>query len=558
MNNRLKIGLLVDGELVPKHIADLVSWAGQHDELHISHLIVQERGSRRPRRRQVSESPEPGASYQLLSALRFGLWKLINDYEAHRLGRRGEHAGALRLHDLGRLIEDRIDIAPEISRSGFVHRFRDGDLEKIKREAFDLLIHGGSGILKGGILESSRLGILSFHYGDNRSFRGGPAGFWEVYRRDPRTGFSLQILTEELDGGKIVARGHFPTQSYYLANQKHLQERATQYLKTVLLKIAATRELPPAEPSTPYAGVLNKLPNVPELMRYASMQALRFLRKFWFTCVGIQDRWHVAYCRVGWRDAVLWRGVRIEDQGGRFLADPFVFDRGGVVYCFVEDYSYRTAKGQISVFEIADSGSRYLGVAIEEPYHLSFPFLFEFDGALYMCPETAGAGEIRVYQCKQLPLGWEFVATLMKGVNAVDTMLFEADGRWWMLTNLDSSQIGDRCPELHLFFADNPLSHDWAPHPLNPLIVDSGRARNAGLILDGGKIFRVAQVHGGADDYGAGAKVFEITRLNRQEYEEALVCTLTPSFGPGITGIHHLHTDGRYTVWDFKTRERVS
>ncbi len=68
---------------------------------------------------------------------------------------------------------------------------------------------------------------------------------------------------------------------------------------------------------------------------------------------------------------------------------------------------------------------------------MSFPFLFRYDGALYMCPESLESGEIRVYRCTDFPQRWTHVATLMTGVPAVDTMLFEHEGRWWMMTCLD-------------------------------------------------------------------------------------------------------------------------
>ena len=33
---------------------------------------------------------------------------------------------------------------------------------------------------------------------------------------------------------------------------------------------------------------------------------------------------------------------------------------------------------------------------LHEPFHLSFPYLFEHDGALFMCPETSENRDIRI------------------------------------------------------------------------------------------------------------------------------------------------------------------
>ena len=68
--------------------------------------------------------------------------------------------------------------------------------------------------LKGEILNICRLGIISFHHGDNNFNRGGPPGFWEVFNREPSTGFIIQRLTEEIDGGDVIFKGKITT-SYF-------------------------------------------------------------------------------------------------------------------------------------------------------------------------------------------------------------------------------------------------------------------------------------------------------------------------------------------------------
>lgn len=88
----------------------------------------------------------------------------------------------------------------------FSDRFRDEDISKIKDCNLDLLIRFGFRILRGGILKSARYGIWSFHHGDNNVNRGGPAGFWEVMENCDETGSILQIVTEDMDAGKVLYR----------------------------------------------------------------------------------------------------------------------------------------------------------------------------------------------------------------------------------------------------------------------------------------------------------------------------------------------------------------
>ena len=85
-------------------------------------------------------------------------------------------------------------------------RYNEKDLQKIKSLNFNLLIRGGTGILKGEILKICKNGIISFHHGDNEFYRGSPPGFWEIINKEIRTGFIIQRLSEELDNGECCLR----------------------------------------------------------------------------------------------------------------------------------------------------------------------------------------------------------------------------------------------------------------------------------------------------------------------------------------------------------------
>ena len=54
---------------------------------------------------------------------------------------------------------------------------------------------------------------------------------------------------------------------------------------------------------------------------------------------------------------------------------------------------------------------------------------------------------------------------------------------------------------------------------MNPIIFDSKTARNGGMILENGELFRVYQRQG-LDNYGEGFGVAKITNINEHEYSE--------------------------------------
>jgi hypothetical protein len=262
----------------------------------------------------------------------------------------------------------------------------------------------------------------------------------------------------------------------------------------------------------------------------------------------LHERSRISVIAGKWNGRRSWR-VATASLRGRYWADPFVYTRAGRTFCFVEDLDPRTNRGHITALEVVSSRLVELGVALREPFHLSFPFVFEHQGELYMCPETSAAREVRLYRCLEFPLRWQLAQVLMRGVFAADPLLFEKGGRWWMLANIDEAETGDHCSELYLFSADSPLSTRWTPHPQNPLLVDSIGGRNGGLILDGEKCYRIGQCQG-FDRYGESLRVYEIKELTPERYAEELVGEIKPDFRKGLRGTHHLSTDGTTTVVD--------
>jgi len=170
---------------------------------------------------------------------------------------------------------------------------------------------------------------------------------------------------------------------------------------------------------------------------------------------------------------------------------------------------------------------------------------------LYMCPETSSIREIRLYRCINFPLHWEHCATLMRDISAADTVMFEKDGRWWMLTNIDTSGLGDHSSELHVFYADSPLSQEWKPCTSGPVIYSPLFARNGGLLMDASGIYRVAQKQG-FNTYGEGASIRRIVYLAEDGYEEALELDIELHIGGKKRDCHHLASNSRITVFDFK------
>jgi hypothetical protein len=390
-----------------------------------------------------------------------------------------------------------------------------------------------------------------------------------VFNQEPSTGFVIQRLPEELDGGDaqvvgdvvidrdVLMRGSIATVSPYARNLAQIYKKSSIFMHRFLEDLGKTRILPQTLPKSPYAHQLNTMPSLYIIALYQIKTFISTTRRHFNRRRGKDQRWGVAYqFAENWQSSVLSRSNIIANPPYRFLADPFVFRDGDLDVCFVEDYDFRTNRGKISVFKISGDKYEELGSALDEPFHLSYPFIFTVDNELYMCPETEEIREIRLYKCIEFPLRWSFHKTLIKDVSAVDTNIFFFKDRWWLLTNIDSSETGELCSELHIFYSDAFDSDAWTPHAKNPVIFDSQRARNGGFFRDGEKLLRVFQRQG-FDQYGESMGIAQIKDLGTETYREETVGTIEPHFAPKIIGTHSFsYYDGLLAI-DFLKVERI-
>lgn len=202
----------------------------------------------------------------------------------------------------------------------------------------------------------------------------------------------------------------------------------------------------------------------------------------------------------------------VTDVSANAVADPFLLRRNGLIYMFFEVMNGDSGRGEIA-YATSQNGIdwQYEKVVLREPFHLSYPQVFDWQGAVYMIPETRQAEAIRLYRADAFPGGWRHVATLRQGPFADSTLHY--DGRlWWMF-----AQRG--LDELCLFIGDSPAG-PWREHPSSPLWAGNRtRTRPGGRLLTyDGRLIRFAQ--DGWPSYGSFLRAFQIDRLDEFHYEE--------------------------------------
>jgi hypothetical protein len=241
----------------------------------------------------------------------------------------------------------------------------------------------------------------------------------------------------------------------------------------------------------------------------------------------------------------------------RSHADPFLLDRDGRGHVFFEEYDNRLDKGRIATFSIGpDLRCTEPTVALEQPYHMSYPFVFEDGGALYMIPETTHNRTVDLYACERFPDGWRLRKRLLYGLDAADTNLLVHDGRYWLFTSVRDP--GRRGRYLCIFFARELCAERWTPHPVNRRRLyeeapnTSGRGAG-GFFRREGALIRPAQRN--PDYYGQSIVLNRIDRLTEEEFQETPVGTVTaPARSGRKTGTHHVSLSDRFVVMDVRDR----
>lgn len=267
------------------------------------------------------------------------------------------------------------------------------------------------------------------------------------------------------------------------------------------------------------------------------------------------DQWVIMTAMGQDYDSLSWEALHpLIPEKDRYWGDPFIVRRAGQYYLFIEEKIYATGLGRIACLTLDGKGDLKANqVVLERPYHLSYPFIFEYNGMTYMMPETAGNRTIEVYRCLHFPDQWELFRTLMTDIYAVDATLLEYDGRWWLFTNIKEPG-GSSLDALHLFHAGEPFSETWTPHAQNPIVKDIRSARPAGhIFLQNGYLIRPSQ--DSYRRYGYALKFNRIQKLNENEYKEQTEQTFTPKGGK-ILATHTFNQSDGMTVIDAIVRRR--
>ncbi|MGN6569256.1 MAG: glucosamine inositolphosphorylceramide transferase family protein [Flavipsychrobacter sp.] len=547
--NRIKVGLLMDSLTVPNWICKLIEKINESNYAEVSLIVMNTANNQASSRLNKVVNNFNEVFFAAYKKLENKVHPIAND--------------AFYLKDVSSLLRTTPTVSVKPIQKKFSDTIIPDDIEKIKSYNIDVFLRFGFRILKGDILTIAKYGVWSYHHGDNTINRGMPAGTWEFLEKWPTTGSILQILSDELDGGQLLYRSQSATNTSYLnENRNNYYWKSAAFVPRMLKKLYEDRNNFIEKHVSPinqhpefYSNKLYRNPGNAVIFK-------KILSKGWdaiktrFNSLFYLNQWLLMYSlsKAEKPSFELYKYKKIIPPKDRFWADPHVVYNDNKYYIFFEEVLYSEKNGRISVIEMDERGNYSSPqIALKTDYHLSYPFMLEADGKQYMIPETRANRSIELYETDNFPLGWKLKMKLMENVDAVDTTILFYNNKWWLFTNMREYDGASTSDELFLFYADDLLTKNWTPHPLNPIVSDFLNARPAGRVfIHNGNLYRPAQIC--TPFYGWGVAINHISKLTEQEYQETTVSSIKPHWEKNVRQVHTLSYCNKLTVIDANIR----
>jgi hypothetical protein len=267
------------------------------------------------------------------------------------------------------------------------------------------------------------------------------------------------------------------------------------------------------------------------------------------------NRWRISYRFHGGRTVAAtgllagepWRNL--PDDGRRFYADPFAFEWQARHFIFVEEFRDGATKAVISVAEVFRDGAPTTPrTVLEEPYHLSYPQVFDHGGETWMLPEGGSGGNLVLYRAASFPDHWVRHAILVANRELFDATLLEHEGRLWLFAS-ERDGFGSASDTLVVYHAPK-LEGPWVPHASNPVRIDRAAARpGGGFVRTGDRI--VLPMQDGTEGYGGGLGLADLIQLDERVVKLSQPVPILAPTKHAYPKVHTLNNSDQLEVVDY-------
>jgi len=389
-----------------------------------------------------------------------------------------------------------------------------------------------------------RYGCWKIIVGKGKYFSATPPAFWEVMNGEASTGSSLIICNTKSENQITVYSGSTITIPYSVKNNlRSLLWKSSSFLPyrlKELYDLSSDLFFEKYKCETIYKVSQLKSPGNGLMIWFFLKNSFSYLI-YKVRNATQKKRFTILFSNQPYNDSKTnfaeFKTIALTKDN--FIADPFIIKKDDKQFIFFEEFLYSKNKAHISVKELLKNGDATESVIVlDKPYHLSYPFVFEWENEFYMIPETAANNTVELYRCKRFPDQWDFVMNLMENISLIDCTLHFENGKWWMFACTQNHPVTTSNDQLLLFYSENLFSNNWIAHPQNPVATDISNCRPAGKIFSkDGKLYRPAQ-NNASQQYGYALKINCIEILNEKEYKETEVFEILPGVKNNLLAVH--------------------
>ena len=307
------------------------------------------------------------------------LWRLFDRFCVRPFSK------AIRPVDLSELLGElpsHVDRPVKLSK--FSESLAPESIEFIRTLRPDFVVRFAYGILRGEVLDVSPYGLWSFHHGDPTKFRGQPPGFWEMAKSAKTAGAILQVLSNELDAGRVLHSGEFQITTHsYAKTRDTLYYGVASWIKRVSSDIQLNGWENFPQSGVTEKGAIYKQPENGVMIsffirtiaaRFSAQFQYRLHRQDWSLAI-VSAPIHVVAGLSG-QDAqlsALKSAQWMLPPRGEFYADPFgVQTAANQIQVFFERFVWRDGRGDIATVQFDGAAFGSVQDVLSTPTHLSY------------------------------------------------------------------------------------------------------------------------------------------------------------------------------------------
>lgn len=404
-------------------------------------------------------------------------------------------------------VAGRLAVAPEVE--GAWASLPQAAWDWIAGNRIDAIVKFGLGLLR---VPDKAVPILSYHHGDPRSFRGRPAGYYELQQREPFMGQVVQILSNHLDRGEVLAFAQTRVVPHsYRETLVEAYSLSPRLLPQALDALEEGRRLPIEADGRHY-----RLPSNASVVGFAARRLGNLVRRIAYGGL-IEKRWRVSLADIG--DAAdpceaVRRAETVRERwqtptlGRRhaFHADPIFHGSDGAF--LVEAMNRRSAKGELLFIH---DGEQRLVKGISG--HASYPVSVEQAGERYLLPEISEWARQAIFRIEDGKAAK--VAELdIDAAGLLDPTPYWHGHRLYLFANRT-----DEGPTILRLWSSDSLFGRFEEHPASPVRCSIRGSRMAGPVRRWpAGLIRTGQDYRGG--YGDGILSFRIVELTPDHYRE--------------------------------------